>query len=97
MSATTPIATFYKIAVVTATGTITVIATINKNGLLSQERPCAASEQPVDGNFIATPFVVRGLQKPFALAEGFRLNGRMQNPVAVKAFYPELFPFFDFK
>lgn len=97
MSATTPIATFYKVAVVTATGKITVIATINKNGLLSQARPCTASEQPVDGNFIATPFMVRGLQKPFALAEGFRLNGRMQNPVEVKAFYPQLFPFFDFK
>ena len=97
MNTATTTATYYKVAVVTATGTVSIIATVNKNGLLSQERPCTASEQPVNDNFVATPFVVRGLQKPFALAEGFRLNGKMQNPVAVKAFYPALYPFFDFK
>ncbi len=95
--ATTPIATAFKFAVTTKRGgTFHVIATI-KNGILCQSRLSTGSEQPVNDNFIATPFRVAGLRDSYVLQPGFRLSGLLAKPEMVKAFYPKLFPFFDFK
>ena len=97
MTATTHIATNFKIAFTTRSGgTIHIIATI-RNEKLHQLRHSTASEQPVNGNFIVTPFRVKGLRDSFVLQPGFRLSGLLAKPEMVAAMYPELFPFFDFK
>ena len=97
MTATTPIATSYKFIVATKRGgTFHVIATI-KNGILCQSRLSTGSEQPVNDNFVATTFRVAGLRDSFVLQPGFRLSGLLAKPEMVKAAYPALYPFFDFK
>lgn len=95
MTATTPIATSYKFIVATKRGgTFHVIATI-KNGILCQSRLSTASE--VTGDFVVTPFCVSGLRDSYVLQPGFRLSGLLAKPAMVKAAYPALYPFFDFK
>lgn len=95
--ATTSIATAYKLAVSTKRGgTFFIIATI-KNGILCQSRLSTASEQAVNGDFVATTFRVSGLRDSYVLQPGFRLSGLLTKPAMVAAAYPELFPFFDFK
>lgn len=95
MTATTHIATAFKFAVATKRGgTFHVIATI-KNGILCQSRLSTASE--VTGDFVVTPFRVSGLRDSYVLQPGFRLSGLLAKPEMVKAAYPALYPFFDFK
>ena len=94
-TATTSIATFYKVAVSTKRGgKFYIIATI-KNGILCQSRLSTASE--VTGEFVVTPFHVSGLRDSYVLQPNFRLSGLLVKPAMVAAAYPELFPFFDFK
>ena len=95
MTATSNIATAYKFAVTPKRGgTFFIIATI-KNGILCQSRLSTASE--VTGDFVVTTFRVAGLRDSYVLQPGFRLSGLLAKPEMVKAAYPELFPFFDFK
>lgn len=97
MTATSNIATSYKVAVATKRGgTFHIIATI-KNGILCQSRLSTASEQAVNDSFVVTPFRVAGLRESYVLQPGFRLSGLLVKPAMVATAYPALFPFFDFK
>ena len=87
--------TAFKFAVATKRGgKFFIIATI-KNGVLCQSRLSTASE--VTGEFVVTPFCVSGLRDSYVLQPNFRLSGLLAKPAMVKAAFPELYPFFDFK
>ena len=74
-----------------------VIITVKDNTLRVTKLLTAG--QPLDSNVTDTNFTVSGLQdrrKSYFLS-GFKLRGHQFSPAMVKAAYPELFPFFNFK
>ncbi len=97
MSATTSTATNFKIAFTTRSGNTIHIIAIIRDGKLYQSRLSTAAEQPVGNNFVATTFRVKGVRDSYVLQPGFRLSGLLAKPEMVKAMYPALYPFFDFK
>ena len=99
MSATTSTATNFKVSMIFSGGgaPMNVIITVKDNTLRVTKLLTAG--QPLDENVTETSFVVSGLQdrrKSYYISN-FKLRGHSFLPAMVKAAYPALYPFFNFK